>query len=70
MQEDEILAWQKPSYLLCIWTENIHKLNKSEREQQLNELKLLKHLGDLNKVQWYFFTEINETETNFNNANF
>lgn len=46
--QDEILAWQKLSNLLCIWTENIHKLNRSEREQQLSELKLLKHLGILN----------------------
>lgn len=26
MQEDEILAWQKLSYLLCIQAENIKKL--------------------------------------------
>lgn len=47
MHEDEILALQKLSNLLCIWTENIHKLNRSEREQQLSELKLLKHLDTL-----------------------
>lgn len=32
MQEDEILAWQKPSdHLICIrWTENVYQSNRSE----------------------------------------